>query len=80
MTDSSEKTPLINSDRVLQDAEEKEKSNDIIKEEFSFSRITRREKLLLLSMGLMNFFACTCFSLLAPFFPAEVSSVVNFFL
>ncbi|XP_063433423.1 MFS-type transporter SLC18B1-like [Mytilus trossulus] len=73
MTDSSEKTPLINSDRVLQDAEEKEKSIDTNKEEFSFSRITRREKLLLLSMGLMNFFACTCFSLLAPFFPAEAA-------
>lgn len=41
-------------------------------EDFSFSKIPRQKKILLVSMATVNFFSVTCFSLLAPFFPAEV--------
>lgn len=40
-------------------------------EDFSFSKIPRQKKILLASMATVNFFSVTCFSLLAPFFPAE---------
>ncbi|KAK3583194.1 hypothetical protein CHS0354_025711 [Potamilus streckersoni] len=41
------------------------------KDEFSWNKITRRQKFLFICMGLINFGACTCFSLLSPFFPTE---------
>jgi hypothetical protein len=43
------------------------------KEDFSFSRISKNEKLTLVAMAFANFGAATCFSLLAPFFPQEVN-------
>ncbi|KAK3583193.1 hypothetical protein CHS0354_025710 [Potamilus streckersoni] len=41
------------------------------KDEFSWKKITRRQKFIFICMGFINFGACTCFSLLAPFFPTE---------
>lgn len=46
--------------------------NDEKENDFSFSKIPRQKKILLASMATVNFFSVTCFSLLAPFFPAEV--------
>ncbi|XP_048735346.2 MFS-type transporter SLC18B1-like isoform X2 [Ostrea edulis] len=40
-------------------------------EELSFSKLSKQNILLLVSMASVNFFSVTCFSLLAPFFPAE---------
>ncbi|KAL3889993.1 hypothetical protein ACJMK2_002302 [Sinanodonta woodiana] len=40
-------------------------------DEFSWKKITRRQKFIFVCMGFINFGACTCFSLLSPFFPAE---------
>ncbi|XP_069110258.1 MFS-type transporter SLC18B1-like, partial [Argopecten irradians] len=40
---------------------------------FSFSGAPRQQKILLFSMGFVNFCACTCFSLLAPFYPTEAA-------
>lgn len=45
--------------------------NDEKENDFSFSKIPRQKKILLASMATVNFFSVTCFSLLAPFFPAE---------
>ena len=42
-------------------------------EGFSFFRLPSRKKWIFLLLAFANFAACTCFSLLAPFFPAEVS-------
>jgi len=41
-------------------------------EHFSFSKTTRSQKWLLVSLGFVNFCSSTCFSLMAPFFPKEV--------
>jgi hypothetical protein len=76
MSADTETTPLINSERTIKENEEIQKSQsaeNVKEEQFSFSKTTSRERWLLVSMALMNFFASTCFSLLAPFFPAEVS-------
>jgi hypothetical protein len=40
--------------------------------ELSFSKLSKQKIILLVSMASVNFFSVTCFSLLAPFFPAEV--------
>ncbi|KAK7091110.1 MFS-type transporter SLC18B1-like [Littorina saxatilis] len=40
---------------------------------FSFRRLSREKKWTLVTMAFANFVACTCFSLLAPFFPAEAA-------
>lgn len=39
---------------------------------FSFRQLPARKKWTLCMMAFSNFAACTCFSLLAPFFPIEV--------
>ena len=41
--------------------------------EFSFKKTSKRDKVFLISMSFVNFCASACFSLLAPFFPNEVS-------
>jgi hypothetical protein len=46
---------------------------DGAKPAFSFRALPRGKKWTLIVMAFANFAACTCFSLLAPFFPKEVS-------
>lgn len=76
MSADTETTPLINSERTIKENEEIQESQsaeNVKEEQFSFSKTTSRERWLLVSMALMNFFASTCFSLLAPFYPAEAA-------
>ncbi|KAK3097020.1 hypothetical protein FSP39_005647 [Pinctada imbricata] len=74
-----ETTPLINTSQKqhLQSSKNEDSgstsSQDKEKEEFSFSGTSRRNKILLISMAMINFCASCGFSLLAPFFPAEAA-------
>ena len=43
---------------------------------FSFRSLSTDKKCTLVTMAFANFTACTCFSLLAPFFPREVSTLI----
>ncbi|KAL3889994.1 hypothetical protein ACJMK2_002303, partial [Sinanodonta woodiana] len=65
----SETTPLLESQ--LEPPNELSSHDTENKDEFSWKKITRRQKFIFICMGFINFGACTCFSLLAPFFPAE---------
>ncbi|KAL4232944.1 hypothetical protein ACF0H5_007632 [Mactra antiquata] len=65
--DVTERTPLM----VNQDAEVKQEMSPVGLQEFSFKTVDRRKKFILVCMGFVNFCACCCFSLLAPFFPIE---------
>ncbi|XP_046578554.1 MFS-type transporter SLC18B1-like [Haliotis rubra] len=49
-----------------------ENSNE--KVDFSFKKLDHKKKLTFVTLAFVNFCACTCFSLLAPFFPREAES------
>ncbi|XP_055955226.1 MFS-type transporter SLC18B1 isoform X1 [Patella vulgata] len=55
------------------DVSENDSSKTSDSEEFSFRALDRRKKVIFLIIGMVNFCACTCFSLLAPFYPAEAA-------
>lgn len=73
MGEASENTPLLKSSENIENDIVSKKENTKTAGEFSFKNTSRNKKLLLIGMASINFFATTCFSLLAPFFPAEVS-------
>lgn len=66
----SETTPLLGNSGI-HTAENAAKGAGETK--FSFKSVDRRKKFILVSMSFVNFCATCCFSLLAPFFPIEVS-------
>ena len=82
----SERTPLIPShgdDTVnigiglqTQEPETPDPPGDTQQPSFTFWSLSADKKCTLVTMAFANFTACTCFSLLAPFFPQEVSTLV----
>ncbi|XP_060072215.1 MFS-type transporter SLC18B1-like [Ylistrum balloti] len=62
MSDDANNVDIVNKD-----------NNGTTDDAFSFSRTPRQQKILLFAMGFVNFCACTCFSLLAPFYPTEAA-------
>lgn len=68
----SEETPLLNTDRSTQNNGVAQKSDEE-DADFSFSKTTKQERILIVFLALMNYLATCCFSLLAPFFPAEAA-------
>lgn len=84
---ANERTPLLPSCstenvnvevQVQESAEDSEKKSASDKSTgFSFKLLSSEKKWTLVMMAFANFAACTCFSLLAPFFPKEVSCRKN---
>ncbi|XP_041361318.1 MFS-type transporter SLC18B1-like [Gigantopelta aegis] len=73
-SNQGERTPLLTStaDNYSGKADEQNVAPDeSTKASFSFRRLPRKEIFMFLSIGFVNFCACICFSLLAPFFPHE---------
>lgn len=77
--DVNERTPILGDSVVcnIADLDKKgtyqdENSND--KVDFSFKKLDGNRKWTFVTLAFVNFCACTCFSLLAPFFPSEVSA------
>lgn len=70
--EQTERDPLIKHPVNTSEDSDITNKNENENNDFSFSKISRQKKILLASMAMVNFFSVTCFSLLAPFFPAEV--------
>ncbi|XP_071114196.1 MFS-type transporter SLC18B1-like [Haliotis cracherodii] len=77
--DVNERTPILGDSVVcnLADVDKKgtnrdENSND--KVDFSFKKLDGNRKWTFVTLAFVNFCACTCFSLLAPFFPSEAQA------
>ncbi|XP_022324412.2 MFS-type transporter SLC18B1-like isoform X2 [Crassostrea virginica] len=69
--EQTERDPLIKHPVNTSEDSDITNKNENENNDFSFSKISRQKKILLASMAMVNFFSVTCFSLLAPFFPAE---------
>lgn len=74
---TSERTPLLVNRN--DDTKPETPSSPVGLQEFSFKSVDRRKKFVLISLGFVNFCASCCFSLLAPFFPIEVSIICHTF-
>lgn len=73
--DTNEREPLLSQPLNTPDPRKDNIHNSISGREdnkSSFSKIPNQKKSLLVSMTMVNFFMVTCYSLIAPFFPAEV--------
>ncbi|XP_045182089.2 MFS-type transporter SLC18B1-like isoform X1 [Mercenaria mercenaria] len=70
---ASERTPLLVNSVEQKSPDPTTPKSPTGTAEFSFKRVDRRKKFILVSMGFVNFCASCCFSLLAPFFPIEAS-------
>lgn len=69
-TKSFEKSNLQSESFTLDPSSE---PNTAPKEKFSFIKVSRSQKILLLTLGMANFCAQGCFSVLTPFFSKDVS-------